>query len=151
MRVRQAIASLRAAGQSDERICEIVVLERDCQLEIPAVQDPINFYDSVNYLAHVQWALSQEKTKAIKELAGKSAAIGEIVRAQRREFSALGNPTKKKNAAAKERTWRDIGTPLRLNHPEASNLWLAKQIAAKSGGKCSTIRAALAKLGLQKK
>lgn len=150
-RVRQAIASLQAADQSDARICEIVALERDCRLEIPDVRDPINFYDSVNYLAHVQWALGEGKAKALKELGGQSAAIGDAVRDQRRQYSARGNATKKEKAAKNAQTWLDIGAPLRGSHPGASNTWLARQIANRSGDKESTIRAALAELGLQKK
>lgn len=75
-RIRRAISSLRAAGQSDERICELVALARDARLEtVPgAVKDVYDFFNSVNELAHVQWALSLEKASALRELAGSRAA-----------------------------------------------------------------------------
>jgi len=74
--IRQAIASLRNAQQSPERIAEIVERARAEQLEdAPGTAlDVTDFFKSAHYLAHVQWALSLDKADAIKALAGRVAA-----------------------------------------------------------------------------
>jgi hypothetical protein len=150
--VRQSIASLRNAGQSDERIRDIVARERDCTLEVPgSARDPDDFYKSANYLAHVQWALELDPRRALTELAGQDAAVGWRLRQQRRRFSATGNETKKARKNQREQQWLTIGRPLRANFPKETDSWLAKQISKESGDKASTIRAALARLGLTRR
>jgi hypothetical protein len=149
----RAIASLRHAKQSVEAIAKLVAKERRCALEtVPGtVLDVTNFFESVNYLAHVQWALSLGKPRAIQELAGSDAVIGNRSRMHQRTLPKLGNAAKKKQALEKRRKWKAIGTALRSKHPEKPNTWLAKQIARESGGKESSIRSAIPSLGLEKK
>ena len=152
VRVQQAVLSLRAANQSVERIVKVVAQAAEHTPDIPAdVLDHTSFYVSANYLAHVQRALSLGKARAIEELGGRSAALGEKTRDQRRTFSTLGNSTKKTVAADKARKWFAIGKPLREKHPEKPDTWLATQIARACGDKAGTIRSAIKKLGLSKR
>jgi hypothetical protein len=115
-----------------------------------AARDTLAVLESVSYLAHVQWALGLGKGRALEELGGKFAAIGERTSAQRRQYSELGNESKKRAATENERIWLAIGQPLRQQYPDRSDLWLAKQIARLSDGNASTIRAALSRLNLKK-
>jgi hypothetical protein len=124
-RVRQAISSLRAAKQTDERIFEVVRLERDGLLQIPAVLDPLNFYDSANYLAHVQWALSLSKADAIRELGGRRAA-------QVYQRSKLGNDELYGTEAERQSRDQDICSRAQTMLNRNSNLTInavAKQLA----------------------
>ncbi len=154
-RIRQAIDSLRKADQSKKRIVQLVASHRDDKdMQIPGtVHDVDDFIKSVNYLAHVQWALSSGKAKALLELAGRDAVLGERTRAQRREYSKRSNQGKKKLAAEKREAWLAIGKPLRARSPGKSNTWLAGEICRnpKADASVSTIRQALPSLGLQKK
>jgi hypothetical protein len=150
-RILQAIATLRSARQSPQRMAKIVTAARNNDFPVPGTAlDSIAFIDAANYLAHVQWALTLGKTRSIEELGGKLAAFGSRTRDQRAEFSRIGNESKKEAAEEQSRRWLAIGKPLRAKHPEGSDSWLAAEIARKCGGNKSTIRAAIRLLGLQK-
>jgi hypothetical protein len=110
--IRQAIANLRADGQPNDRIVELVSLARNCELEVVPgiVRDVTAFFQSVHYLAHVQWALSLEKARAIEELGGREAAknykrsrAGNLARLQTTEGDrrARNNELRQKAAAMK--------------------------------------------------
>jgi hypothetical protein len=146
-RIRRAIDSLGNAHQSIELIVQrVAALLDDKDMEIPGTaRDVDDFIKSVNELAHVKWALSRGKEKALHELAGRDAALGEKTRAQRRTYSELGNANKKKQAEEKKAAWLAIGTPLRARHPNKSDAWLAREIARnpEARASASTIRQAL--------
>jgi len=78
----------------------------------------------------------------------RSAELGARVRTQRRKYSKRGNDSKKREAERKAQRWLEIGQALRAKNPEKSDSWLAAQIAAKTGDKKSTIRAAIPRLDL---
>src|ERR1700730_9398294 len=152
LRIQQALSTLWNAGQSNERIVELVAQAHNDTLVIPGTAlDVHDFIKSANYLAHVKWALSHDKLRAIKELAGRDAELGQRIRTHRRTYSHLGNAAKKQTATKKAQNWLAIGKPLRDRHPTKSNSWLAGEIARNCGDKVSSIRAAVSRLGLQKK
>jgi hypothetical protein len=73
--IRQALDSLRNAGQSTERIVAIVEAARRDKYDVPgSARDADDFIKSADYLGHVQWALEQGKERALEELAGERAA-----------------------------------------------------------------------------
>ena len=150
--IRQALAAQRNAGQSPERISETISVARRGRYDVPgSVLDSVDFIKSANYLAHVQWALEQGKARALTELSGRAAAIGQRTVEQRRTYSRKGNEAKRERASQREHEWLAIGRPLRSRLPNMTDNQLAQQIASKTGSKPSTIRAALKKLGLAKK
>ena len=75
-RIEQALAALRNAEQSPERIAELVAqASRDEEFEVPgSAREATAFIQAVHYLASVQWALSLPKADAISELGGTLAA-----------------------------------------------------------------------------
>jgi hypothetical protein len=74
-RIWQAVAILRNASQSPERIPEVVAQAGRHELSIPGtVLDVTAFIQAAGDLAHVQWALSLPKADAIRELGGRLAA-----------------------------------------------------------------------------
>jgi hypothetical protein len=130
--IRQAVASLRNAEQSPSRITQLVAQHRRDQLEVPATAlDVGDFIKSVDYLAHVQGALELREARAIEQLAGRQAAYGAQVVAQRRQFSAKGNASKKKTAELRTQKWLAAGKPLRTKHPT---------LPRSSGGYSSIVR-----------
>jgi hypothetical protein len=73
--IERAVATLRNAEQSRERMATVVAQARQDKLEIPGeARDVTAFVQAAYYLAHVQWALSLLKADAIRELGGKFAA-----------------------------------------------------------------------------
>jgi hypothetical protein len=96
----------------------------------------------------IREVMEREGEQAIQR---QLAAIGARARAQRKDFSERGNASKKATVTQNHSKWLSIGKRLRDKHPHKSNAWLAKEIARESGHKESTIRAALPKLGLQRK
>ena len=72
--LEQALAVLRNAGQSPERIAELTAQASRDELEIPGVPDVTAFIQAAYQLAHIQWALSLPKSDAIRELGGSVAA-----------------------------------------------------------------------------
>lgn len=147
-RVRRLITILGIAGQSPKRMGELVA---DDDFEVPgSARDPIAFIDAVNEIAHVKRVLSLGKSRALKELAGRSAAVGQTSIENLNRLTAQGNAEKIRLAEENQVKWRKIGEPIRLKHPTKSDTWIAEQIAKKSGGKISTIRASMKKLGLSK-
>ena len=74
-RILAAIASFRAADQSPQSIAALVEQSSQSKLTIPGtVIDVADFIKSANYLAHVRWAISLGKARAIQELEGDRAA-----------------------------------------------------------------------------
>lgn len=75
-RIEQAVATLRNAEQSPERIVEVVAQAGRDEIEIPgsAQRNMSAFIQAADALAHVQWALSLPKADAIRELGGELAA-----------------------------------------------------------------------------
>ena len=152
LHIEQALAALRNAEQSVERIAEIVAQARRHRITVPGTAaDVADFIKSANYLAHVQWALSLGEGRAMRELGGSSAALGHRVNAQRRALPEQGNKAKKKAALAREQKWKAVGGPLRAKHPDKSDYWLAEMIARETGDNKSTIRVAIPRLSLAKK
>lgn len=151
--IEQDVGTLRNADQSPKRIAAVVAQAGRGKLKtIPAsVHDVTAFLQAAHRLARVQQALRLGKARALEELGGKDAALGDRVRTQRRTFFASGNASKKKTAEINRAKWRSMGQSLRLKRPGASDSWLAREIASKCGDKESTIRAAIPALGLKKK
>lgn len=147
-RIREALSVLRGARQSSKQMAATVLGARSIGRR-PVISGPPELLAAV-YLARVQWALGLPKARAIEELVGSDAALGNRVRDQRRTFSSRANASKKEAAAEKARRWQQIGAPLRTRYPGRSNSWLAMEIARKSGDKVSSIRVALPALGLKK-
>jgi len=147
--IRQHLDSLRNAGQSAESIAKFIAMWRAEKLESPpgSVLDVGDFFKSVAGLARVQWALSLGKARAIRELAGRDSELGNRLRLQRQKFSNRGNASKRKNAATRAGEWLKLGEPIRAQHPDKPNSWVAREIARKSGYKESTIRATMSPRG----
>jgi hypothetical protein len=152
LQMTQALASLRNAGQSVAQIARTIAQARRNRIKAPGTAvDAVDFIKSANLLAHVQWALSLGEGRAIQELGGSIAALGNRVQRDRRALPKQGNAAKKQAALARESKWTAIGGPLRGNHPYKSDTWLAEMIARRTGDNKSTIRAAIPRLGLTKK
>jgi hypothetical protein len=73
--IERAVATLRNAEQSPERMATVVAQARQDKLEIPGeARDVTAFVQAAYYLAHVQRALEFDKARAVKVLAGNQAA-----------------------------------------------------------------------------
>jgi hypothetical protein len=129
--IQRAITALHAADQSDERIAELIANARDGQMEIPAsARDVTAFLQSAYDLAHIQWALTLEKAKAIGILAGKEAA-------KNYQRSKSGNEARLKATEA-DRRERNQRIRLRANELRQGNQKLSNNdIARKLAGEFS--------------
>jgi hypothetical protein len=73
--IEQSLVTLRNARQPFKCIAEFVGQHRKGEIQVPGgAHDVTDFIKAVNYLAHVQWALSLGKERALEELAGSRAA-----------------------------------------------------------------------------
>ena len=94
--LEQALAVLRNAGQSPERIAELAAQASRDQLEIPGVPDVTAFVQAAYQLARIQWALSLDKGDAIRELGGTAAARSYQRSRAGREAQGLSDEERKK-------------------------------------------------------
>lgn len=124
--IRRGLAALINAGQSTERICEVVAQARADSLVIPGtVLDVTAFIDSAYYLAHVQWALGLDKAAALEVLGGRRAAR-DYQRSKKGAQEKYGDPGVRN---ARDDALREKAATLRCANPNLSRNAIARRLA----------------------
>jgi predicted DsbA family dithiol-disulfide isomerase len=132
--LEQALVTLRNAGQSPERIAELVAQGGRDELEIPATaRDVTAFTQAAYYLARVQWALGLEKADALKELGGNNAAkdYRRAKAGNEAQFAARFGDTESRQA--RDERIRALAAQLHTQNLNLSNHAIAVRIAPRVG------------------
>ena len=106
--LEQALAVLRNAGQSPQRIAELTAQASLHVLEIPGVPDVTAFICAAYQLAHIQWAVSLSKADGIRELAGSVAAQNYLRSKAGREAQGLTDGERTKRDAQIRRRAQEL-------------------------------------------
>jgi hypothetical protein len=129
LHIKQALAALRNALEqfSSARFVKIVRQARCGKLVVPgSALDVGDFIKSANYLAHVQWALSLGKVRALEELGGSLAAkTYRDLRRGKDEQDAAGKLARKRRDAE----LRKRASQLREQNPRLTTNAIAEHLA----------------------
>jgi hypothetical protein len=127
LRISQALAGLRNAQQTPARIAHIATEAQAGRIEVPSsALDVADYIKSANYLAHVRWALSLGKARALEELGGSIAAktYRDLRRGKDEQDAATALDRQQRNRRIRAESDR-----LRAQNPRLTQHAIAKRVA----------------------